>query len=51
MIIRQITTYMQGKLSENEVMALWKQLIVDEEAFEILEMYLMLSAYFAGKES
>ncbi|GEM_PF-2988822 len=51
MIIRQITRYMQGKKPDKEEMDLWMQLIVDDKSFEMLEMYLMLRAYFAGDDS
>ncbi|MDZ7660064.1 hypothetical protein [Fodinibius sp.] len=39
MIIKQITLYLQGRLSEEQAMALWTYLLLHPEALELLQTY------------
>ena len=50
MIIRDITYYLQGRLSESQSMKLWEVLIMEEEAFSIFETHMMLREYYSDPD-
>lgn len=42
-MMEKITHYLQDRLSEDEALELWKELLFDEEPIELLETYYYLS--------
>jgi len=48
MIIKQITHYLQGQLSEQQAMALWAYLLLHPEALEMLQTYRRYQRFYSG---
>ena len=51
MIIRQITYYLQGRLNEEQAMALWTYLLLYPEALELLQTYRHYRRFYTGDEA
>lgn len=49
MIIQQITHYLQGKLSEEEALELWLDLLKNPDDWALLETYLLYRAWYSRK--
>jgi len=47
MKIKQITHYLQGRLNEQQAMALWTYLILHKETLEQLQTYRLLREYYS----